>query len=70
MFLDVIETFYYYDYYQYEMFITSISKHIFGSNGIVTSLLPRHYVLAILLLPINTTAVMKPLLPINQESSV
>ena len=52
MYLDF--TFYYYHYYHYERFITSITTHSFGSNGIITSLLPLHYVLSTLLLPIIT----------------
>ena len=63
--IDPNVTSYYYHYYHYARFITSITTHISGNNGTITSLLPLHYVLLISLLPI-ITGIMKPLLPINQ----
>jgi hypothetical protein len=63
MYLDV--TSYYYHYYHFEMAITYITSHIFGSNETIITLLPFHYVLSVLLLLI-TTVIMVSLLPIIQ----
>ena len=63
MYLDV--TSYDYHYYQFETSITSITEHIFGSNETIITLLPFHYVLSVLLLPI-TTVIMVSSLPIFQ----
>ena len=52
MYLDVT-SYYYYDYH-FEMSITSITTHIFSSNETIITLLPFHYVLSVLLLPITT----------------
>jgi hypothetical protein len=43
------------------------TTHIFGNNGTITTQLPLHYVLSVLLLPI-TTVIMRPLRLIIQLS--
>ena len=61
-------TYHYYHYYHFEVSITTITTRSWRGNGTITAQLLPHYVLEFVLVPI-TTVVMKPLLPINQESN-
>ena len=64
MFLGV--TSHYYNYYHFEVFITTIATRFRRCNGTITAQGLPHYVLEFVLLPIATVT-MKALLPINQE---
>ena len=67
MFLGV--TSHYYHYYRFEVSITTITTHVWRSNGTRTAQLLPHYVLEFVLLPITTVVMKKPFLPIIQESN-